>query len=68
MVEFFFCIVYGFDFLMLLVIIFDIFICGLGIIGFLWVFLFYFYGYRKVIISEVLERRRGFVSGLNMGY
>lgn len=53
---------------MLLVILFDIFICGVGIIGLLWFCLFYFYGYRKVIVSEVLERRRSFVGGLDLGY
>lgn len=62
------CILRGWDQLMPLPTDADILICGTGIIGLLFACLAHFSGYRRVVLSEVSEKRRSLASGLKLGY
>lgn len=62
------CIVHGFDQLSPLATDANILICGAGFWGLFWSCLLHHYGYRKVKISEVSERRRNLVITLDLGY
>lgn len=62
------CAVHGFDLLSPLPTDADILICGAGFWGLVWSCLLHYYGYRKVKVSEISERRRNLVISLDLGY
>lgn len=62
------CILRGWDQLTPLATDADILICGAGIIGLLFASVAHFYGYRRVVVSEVAEKRRSLASGLKLHY
>ena len=62
------CILRGWDQLMPLPTDADILICGTGIIGLLFASVAHFFGYRRVVLSEVAEKRKSLASALELGY
>ena len=62
------CILRGWDQLAPLPTDADILICGAGIIGLLFASIAHFRGYRRVILTEILEQRRALASGMKLGF
>lgn len=55
------CVIYGWNFLQSIFFDLEILVCGVGSMGFLFMCLLYFRGYREVVVIELLKGRQKIV-------